>query len=167
MKLYAVWNLASGFVKSPGQYIAFRLLAGLAGSAPFSVRPLSMIATMSLLIYFDFATHIIKQVGGGGVGDLFDADKRGRAVAIYSLAPFLEPVIGPILGAWYCHSKDSIQDKLLISTLRIAQRSTWRWAVRHFYTIPWRLCISATSVLVNEHSRFVHHNHRSALPSRK
>jgi hypothetical protein len=43
------------------------------------------------------------------LGDLFAPSERGRAIAIYSLAPLLGPVVGPVAGAW------------------IAQKSTWRW----------------------------------------
>ena len=49
--------------------IAFRFLAGLGGSAPQSI-------------------------GGGVIGDLFDAEHRGQAISIYSLAPLLGPVAG-------------------------------------------------------------------------
>jgi MFS family permease len=66
--------------------IAFRFLAGLGGSAPLSI-------------------------GGGVIGDLFDAEHRGQAIAIYSLAPLLGPAVGPVAGAW------------------IAEKSTWRWVV--------------------------------------
>jgi MFS family permease len=69
--------------------IAFRFLAGLGGSAPQSI-------------------------GGGVIGDLFDAEHRGQAISVYSLAPLLGPVIGPVAGAW------------------IAEKSTWRWVVRLF-----------------------------------
>ena len=43
---------------------------------------------------------------------MWDADKRGKAVGVYSLAPLLGPAIGPIAGGW------------------IAQKSTWRWVFR-------------------------------------
>jgi MFS family permease len=33
-----VWNLACGFAQNTGQLIAFRLLAGLGGSAPLAVK---------------------------------------------------------------------------------------------------------------------------------
>jgi MFS family permease len=64
--------------------ITFRFLAGLGGSAPLSI-------------------------GGGVIGDLFDAEHRGQAISIYSLAPLLGPTVGPIAGSW------------------IAEKSTWRW----------------------------------------
>ncbi|KAI0292739.1 major facilitator superfamily domain-containing protein [Russula brevipes] len=81
---YLVWNTACGFAQSKNELIVFRFLAGLGGSAPLAI-------------------------GGGVVGDLFDAEHRGQAIAIYSLAPLLGPVIGPVAGAW------------------IAEKSTWRW----------------------------------------
>ncbi|KAI0254463.1 MFS polyamine transporter [Lactifluus subvellereus] len=81
---YLVWNLACGFARSRNELIAFRFLAGLGGSAPLAI-------------------------GGGVIGDLFDADHRGQAISIYSLTPLLGPVVGPVAGAW------------------IAEKSTWRW----------------------------------------
>ena len=81
-----VWNTACGFASSKNILIAFRFLAGLGGSAPLSI-------------------------GGGVIGDLFDAEHRGQAISIYSLAPLLGPVVGPVAGAW------------------IAEKSTWRWVV--------------------------------------
>ncbi|KAF8960753.1 MFS polyamine transporter [Flammula alnicola] len=81
---YLAWNLGCGFAQNGSQLIAFRFLAGLGGSAPLSI-------------------------GGGVLGDVWHAEERGRAIAIYSLAPLLGPVVGPVCGAW------------------IAERSTWRW----------------------------------------
>ncbi|KAG1852442.1 MFS polyamine transporter [Suillus subalutaceus] len=81
---YLVWNLACGFAQSESQLLAFRFLAGIGGSAASSI-------------------------GGGFLGDCWQPDERGKAVAIYSLAPLLGPVLGPVTGAW------------------IVERSTWRW----------------------------------------
>ncbi|PPQ92011.1 hypothetical protein CVT25_004868 [Psilocybe cyanescens] len=81
---FLAWNIACGFAKSKNQLIAFRFLAGLGGSAPLAI-------------------------GGGVIGDVWKAEERGQAIAIYSLAPLLGPVIGPMCGAW------------------IAERSTYRW----------------------------------------
>lgn len=82
-----VWNIACGAARNKGELIAFRFLAGLGGSAPLAV-------------------------GGGVLGDCWRPEERGRAIALYSLAPLLGPVLGPVAGAW------------------IAQRTTWRWVVR-------------------------------------
>jgi len=78
------WNLGCGFAQNKGQLILFHFLTGLGGSAPLSIR-------------------------GGVLGDCWRAEQRGKANAIYSLAPLLGPVLGPVCGAW------------------IAEKSTWRW----------------------------------------
>ncbi|KAB8264936.1 major facilitator superfamily domain-containing protein [Aspergillus pseudonomiae] len=72
---YLVFNVVGGVAKSKGQMIAFRFLAGLGGSAPLAI-------------------------GGGVLSDLFTSDERGKAIAIYSLAPLLGPAIGPIVGGF-------------------------------------------------------------------
>ncbi|KAF2438730.1 MFS general substrate transporter [Karstenula rhodostoma CBS 690.94] len=81
---YFAWNLGCGFAQNKGQLMAFRFLAGLGGSAPLAI-------------------------GGGLLSDTFHPEQRGRAIAIYSLAPLLGPAIGPIAGGF------------------IAQTTTWRW----------------------------------------
>lgn len=81
---YLAWNTACGFAQNKEQLIAFRFLSGLGGSAPLAI-------------------------GGGVLGDIWSVEERGKASAIYSLAPLLGPVIGPVCGGW------------------IAERSTWRW----------------------------------------
>ena len=64
--------------------MAFRFLSGLGGSAPLAI-------------------------GGGVLSDVWTADQRGKAIAIYSLMPLLGPAVGPIAGGF------------------IALRTTWRW----------------------------------------
>ncbi|KAF8876577.1 MFS polyamine transporter [Infundibulicybe gibba] len=75
---FLAWNIACGFAKSKNQLILFRFLAGIGGSAPFSI-------------------------GGGVLGDIWRPEERGRAIGIYNLAPLLGPVIGPVCGAWISH----------------------------------------------------------------
>ncbi|KAI0964038.1 hypothetical protein AcW1_000955 [Taiwanofungus camphoratus] len=84
---YSAWNLGCGFAQNKAQLIAFRFLAGLGGSAPLAT-------------------------GGAVLSDMWTPENRGQAIAIYSLAPLLGPVIGPIAGGW------------------IAEKSTWRWVFR-------------------------------------
>ena len=62
-------------------------------------------------VYSLFSNPRLPQVGGGVLGDVWRAEERGKAIAIYSLAPLLGPVVGPVCGGW------------------IAERSTWRWVV--------------------------------------
>ncbi|MCJ1398523.1 hypothetical protein MMC11_001723 [Xylographa trunciseda] len=70
---YLVANTACGFAQSAGHLVAFRFLAGLGGSAPFTI-------------------------GGAILADCWSAEERGRSIGLYTLAPLLGPVIGPILG---------------------------------------------------------------------
>ncbi|KAI1116747.1 putative efflux pump antibiotic resistance protein [Nemania sp. NC0429] len=57
------------------------------------------------LLYLIFNTACGAGIGSGIVSDLFTAQERGRAVAVYSIMPLIGPVIGPILGgAFYAVS---------------------------------------------------------------
>jgi multidrug resistance protein len=82
--LYLFFNLGCGLSQTKAQLIIFRFLSGLGGSAPLAV-------------------------GGGVLSDLFNAENRGRAISIYSLAPLLGPAVGPIAGGF------------------ISENTTWRW----------------------------------------
>ncbi|KAK0451312.1 MFS polyamine transporter [Desarmillaria tabescens] len=81
---FFAWNLGCGFAQTKTQLIIFRFFAGLGGSTPLAV-------------------------GAGVLADIWKAEERGKAIAVYSLAPLMGPVIGPVAGAW------------------IAEKSTWRW----------------------------------------
>ncbi|KAG1731356.1 MFS polyamine transporter [Suillus paluster] len=81
---YLAWNFGCGFAQTESQLLAFRFLAGMGGGAPTSV-------------------------GGGLLSDCWRPEERGKAFALYSLAPLLGASVGPITGAW------------------VAERSSWRW----------------------------------------
>lgn len=81
---FLVFNLGCGFARTGPQMMVCRFFAGIGGSAPLSI-------------------------GGGVLGDCWQAEQRGRAIAIFSLAPLLGPAIGPIAGAF------------------ISGSTTWRW----------------------------------------
>ncbi|KAK6813636.1 hypothetical protein RU639_010277 [Aspergillus parasiticus] len=72
---YLAWTLGCGLARNKAELIAFRFLAGIGGSAPLAV-------------------------GAGVISDLWAPGERGQAVGIYSLAPLLGPVIGPLTGGW-------------------------------------------------------------------
>ncbi|KAJ9633931.1 hypothetical protein H2199_009180 [Coniosporium tulheliwenetii] len=81
---YLVFNTACGFAQTKEQMMALRFLSGLGGSAP-------------------------QALGGGVLSDCWRTEERGKAIAIYSLAPFVGPAVGPIIGGF------------------IAEGTTWRW----------------------------------------
>ena len=85
-------NLTGEFLVCPqtfSEIVAFRFLSGVGGAGPISI-------------------------GGGVMGDLWEAEERGRASALYSLGPLLGPSIGPIAGGF------------------IAENISWRWT---FYIV--------------------------------
>ncbi|KAL9939050.1 hypothetical protein V8E36_001863 [Tilletia maclaganii] len=70
-----IFTMASALSHSSAQMTVFRFFAGLGGSAPLTI-------------------------GGGVISDLYSPDQRGKAMAVYSLAPLLGPCIGPIVAGW-------------------------------------------------------------------
>jgi len=73
--LFVVWNLACALAPSLSSLLAFRLLAGVAGSCPITI----------------FA---------GSIADVFIQEKRGGAMAICALGPLIGPVVGPVAGGF-------------------------------------------------------------------
>lgn len=99
LNLISVWNLVCGFAQNTTQLLVFRFLAGLGGSAPLSI-------------------------GGGVLGDVWHPEERGKAIAVYSLAPLLGPVVGPIAGAWIADKSGiSVGDRGALGS----QSNMWRW----------------------------------------
>jgi hypothetical protein len=64
--VFLVFNLVCGFAQNGAQMLVFRFLAGIGGSAPLAI-------------------------GGGILADCFHPEQRGKAIAIYSLAPLIGP----------------------------------------------------------------------------
>ncbi|EEH10067.1 polyamine transporter 1 [Histoplasma capsulatum G186AR] len=98
---YLVFNTACGFAQNKQQILAFRFLSGLGGSAP-------------------------QALGGGVISDCWRAEERGKSIAIYSLAPFIGPAVGPI-------EKETPSKKACtkLTTRKaggfMAKHTTWRW----------------------------------------
>ncbi|KAI9167941.1 Efflux pump vrtL [Paramyrothecium foliicola] len=82
--VFLIFNTVCGFAQTKTQILLFRFLSGLGGSAP-------------------------QALGGGVLSDCWRKEERGTATAIYSLAPFLGPAIGPIAGGY------------------LTQYMNWRW----------------------------------------
>ncbi|KAK7523901.1 major facilitator superfamily domain-containing protein [Phyllosticta citriasiana] len=72
---FFVFNTACGFAGSSSQMLAFRFLSGIGGCAAQSI-------------------------GGGILSDMFTPLERGKALAVYSIAPLLGPIIGPVAGGF-------------------------------------------------------------------
>ncbi|KAF1920046.1 major facilitator superfamily domain-containing protein [Ampelomyces quisqualis] len=72
---FVVFNVACAVSNSMGMLIAFRFLAGCAGSAPLTL-------------------------GGGTIADMFAPQQRAGAIAIWSMGPLLGPVVGPVCGGF-------------------------------------------------------------------
>ena len=73
--LFCIFTMVCALSKSLGMLIAFRFLAGCAGSTPVTL-------------------------GGATIGDTFPKDKRGAAMALWGMGPLLGPIIGPIIGGY-------------------------------------------------------------------
>jgi multidrug resistance protein len=72
---FVIWSMACALAPNMGALLAFRLLAGIAGSCPITI-------------------------GGGSIADVFDQKSRGAAMALFALGPLLGPVIGPVAGGF-------------------------------------------------------------------
>ncbi|KAL0939898.1 uncharacterized protein CTRU02_206508 [Colletotrichum truncatum] len=81
---YELFTVGCALSTNTSMFLGFRFLAGCAGAAPMAV-------------------------GGGTIADMYSADERGKAMALFSLGPLLGPVIGPVLGGF------------------LTQYSGWRW----------------------------------------
>ncbi|KAF1962926.1 MFS general substrate transporter [Byssothecium circinans] len=82
--VFIIWNTCCGFATNLGQMLAFRLLSG-------------------------FGACTADAVAGGVIGDIWAPHQRGRAFAVFMVAPLLGPGVGPIAGAY------------------ISDAISWRW----------------------------------------
>ncbi|EXJ96492.1 hypothetical protein A1O1_01618 [Capronia coronata CBS 617.96] len=73
--MFVIWSVGCALAPNIGALLAFRLLAGIAGSCPLTI-------------------------GGGSIADLIIQEKRGIAMALFALGPLLGPVVGPVAGGY-------------------------------------------------------------------
>ncbi|KAG9000520.1 hypothetical protein FRB90_011795 [Tulasnella sp. 427] len=79
------------------------LLLTFAGYAAFQVGGALARNTTSVLVFrFLGGTFAASPLttSGGIIGDIWDADVRGKAVAIFTVAPFAGPALGPIVAGY-------------------------------------------------------------------
>ncbi|KAL7267213.1 hypothetical protein RUND412_010208 [Rhizina undulata] len=70
-----IFNIACAVAKNTGQMIAFRLLAGIAGSAPLAL-------------------------GAGVLSDIWNSVELARAMGLFAMGPLLGPVTAPIISGF-------------------------------------------------------------------
>lgn len=112
--VFVVWNTGCGAARTLGQMLAFRLLSG-------------------------FGASVADALAGGFMGDLWRAEERGRAFAIFMAAPLLGPALGPICGAFISEGIDwrwvfwiiSIASAVVIVLAIVFLRETYEPRLRH------------------------------------
>ncbi|KAK2782510.1 hypothetical protein FQN52_000838 [Onygenales sp. PD_12] len=73
--LFVVFNVACALAPSLDSLIAFRFLAGAAGSCPLTI-------------------------GAGSLADMIRQEKRGAAMGAWAIGPLIGPVVGPVAGGY-------------------------------------------------------------------
>ena len=80
MFLFVICQLACALSTNVGMLLAFRFLAGCAGSTPVTI-------------------------GGATIGDMFPKENRGGAMAVWGMGAQLGPILGPVIGGFLSQAK--------------------------------------------------------------
>ncbi|KAF2176662.1 MFS general substrate transporter [Zopfia rhizophila CBS 207.26] len=78
--LFIIFTIACAVSSDLNMLIAFRFLAGCAGSSPITI-------------------------GGGTIADIMPREKRAGAMAIWGMGPLLGPVVGPVCAGFLVEAK--------------------------------------------------------------
>ncbi|KAI8228329.1 hypothetical protein K4K57_007930 [Colletotrichum sp. SAR 10_99] len=73
--LFIAFIIGTALSKTVPQLLIFRVLSGIAGSAPMTI-------------------------GGGTIADVIPSEHRGPAGALFALGPLMGPVLGPVIGGF-------------------------------------------------------------------
>lgn len=95
--LFVVFNIASAVAPNMASLVVFRFLDGFAGVAAITC-------------------------GSGTIADLVPREKRGQAMAIWSMGPLFGPIIGPVVGGF------------------LVEATNWRW-------VFWVLSITVRKII--------------------
>lgn len=79
--VFVIFNIASALAPNMASLVVFRFLDGFAGVAAITC-------------------------GSGTIADLVPGEKRGQAMAIWSLGPLFGPIIGPVVGGFLVQATD-------------------------------------------------------------
>lgn len=101
--LYIIWMIPQAVAHNIATVVVTRFFPGAAGSAFLAVA-------------------------GGTVGDLFAREELQAPMSIFTIAPFLAPAIGPMLGGF------------------ISYHVSWRWV--HYVMIIWGAALYACLVIL-------------------
>ncbi|EGX95522.1 MFS transporter, putative [Cordyceps militaris CM01] len=85
--VYLAFTFGCAFSTDTAMFLVFRFIAGSAASGPMSI-------------------------GGGTVADVTVQEKRGKAMALFTMGPILGPILGPLIGGF------------------VSQYLGWRWTFR-------------------------------------
>src|ERR1700712_4571259 len=78
--LFLLFTVACAISPRLNTLIGFRFLAGFAGAAPMTL-------------------------GGGTIADLVKQERRGVAMALYTIGPLVGPIVGPMAGRYLAKAK--------------------------------------------------------------
>ena len=76
--LFVIWMIPQAVAQNIATVVATRFFPGAAGSAFLAVA-------------------------GGTVGDLFPREQLQAPMSVFTLAPFLAPALGPVIGGFICY----------------------------------------------------------------
>ncbi|CAI7616253.1 unnamed protein product [Penicillium viridicatum] len=104
--VYLAFTFGCAFSTDTAMFLVFRFIAGSAASGPMSI-------------------------GGGTVADVTVQEKRGKAMALFTMGPILGPILGPLIGGF------------------VSQYLGWRWTFRIILILS-GIITAATFALMSE-----------------
>ncbi|ORY11105.1 major facilitator superfamily domain-containing protein [Clohesyomyces aquaticus] len=82
--VYLAFTVGCGLSTNTTMFLVFRFICGCSASGPMTI-------------------------GGGTIADLYEAEERGKAMALFGIGPLFGPVFGPVIGGF------------------VTQHLSWRW----------------------------------------
>lgn len=108
--LFVVFSIACALANNVGMMLTFRFFAGFFGVA-------------------------VVTCGSGSIADMMPAEKRGQAMAIWSVGPLLGPVIGPVC-AGFLVEEVGWRWIFWVTSIVVSFKSLRRLITRFMLTLP-------------------------------